>query len=249
MKLNEIKRMPLYESYKETLSVDLDGVVNLIMEHCSDALQSLDEPIVRGMNETEDFLQMHGESGERRSRNTDNYYTVIMDEVMAPGIPRRSKSIICGNYENMPHAQTYGALYAILPYNGVHVGYTDVDDMFDTPITIAGITEKAIRWNTRFKWMGIRDTSYADIVEDLTKYRDSDVVPDPPYQSWVEKVEDFDRTLRRAYDEAFAYSTTKDPRWNDGEPRELWIGGKCIAIKWHEWQDVKNRLRERMATS
>lgn len=54
----------------------LDGVVSLIMEHCGDALQSLDEPIVRGMNETEDFLQMHGESGERRSRNTDNYYTI-----------------------------------------------------------------------------------------------------------------------------------------------------------------------------
>lgn len=41
---------------------------------------------------------------------------------------------------------------------------------------------------TRFNQMGIRDTSYADIVEDLTNYRDSEVTPDPPYQSWVEKL-------------------------------------------------------------
>lgn len=241
MKLNEIKM--LREAYMEKLS-GLDEVVGLLREHCSDALRFINEPIVRGMTDSDPFIKLHGESGERRSRNTTNHYTVIMNEALPKEFPKRSAAIICGNYANIDHAMEYGTLYAVFPYNTTVVAWTDSDDMFYTPITIAGRTESAHTWNKRFLQMGIPDTSFTDIVEALTKYRDTGMVSGVPYQRWVDDVEDFDRELREAYDEPFDWSLPKSPRWNeDGEPRELWIGGECIGVKMDMLDKVKAALK------
>ena len=239
MKLNEIKM--LKEAYMEKLS-GLDEVVALIKANCSDAMKSLEEPIVRGMTDSGPYIQLHGEDGERKSRNTSNHYTLILDEVLPPEFPRRSKSIICASYDNYNHAEEYGELYAILPYNGVHVAWTPADDMFYTPIQIAGRSDSAEGWNRKFRQMEIPDTSYADIITALTKYRDTGMVSGTPYQSWVEDVEDFDAEFREAYDEPFDWSTTKNPRWNDGE-YEMWIGGKCIGVRLSDWNKVKAALK------
>lgn len=221
MKLHEVA-----EAYKTDLNVQ--EAWELLNKHCKDALKEINRPIVRGMTNIDSgFGIIHGEAGGRRSRNTTNHYTVILDAVLPKAFPKRSKSIICANWYGLNHADNYGTLYAIIPFDGVKIGVCPYMDMWDTEITLGGETGSIPGWNYWLKKVGVTENmSFEEMVKKLEE-------DDNPEYAWLTKIRDNVRDeLAEAYSEPFRLATTADSDvYNDeGDAREVWIGGKCVAI-------------------
>lgn len=243
--------MKLYEiikSYKSELSAD--EAWKKIETHCKDALKDLETPIVRGMKNFESgFGIIQGEASQRASANTSNHYTEILDAALAKdGFPKRSASIICANAENWEHADTYGVLHAIIPYDGVKIGVCPYGDMWETEISIGDWSKPIARWNSAFNGLKISDKSYEDLKRDLKKW-----ITDPPRkilndEKWIYEFNPstLDKQLKESFSEPFKLTTTaKSGVYNDGECREVWIGGKCVAIDIEIYQKLlKSKGRE-----
>lgn len=222
--------MKLYEiaGYKTDLAAE--EAWDLLNKHCKDALKDLNRPIVRGMtNMGTGFGIIHGEAGERRSRNTSNHYTVILDEVLPKEFPKRSKSIICANWYGMTHADRYGTLHAIIPFDGVKIGVCPYMDMWDTEITLGGETGSIPGWNYWLKKVGVTENmSFNEMVKTMEAHNGGD----SDYE-WLKKIQGNVREeLIKAYTKPFKVATTANSNiYNaDEDAREVWIGGKCVAI-------------------
>ncbi|WP_407305444.1 hypothetical protein [Acinetobacter sp.] len=211
----------------------------MIARFCKDAIPDLNNPIVRGTrgaSSTATVQLIHGAAGSRKSANTTNYYTVILDKVLTPlGFPKRSASIICANWKNRKHASGYGEMYAIIPFDGVKIGVCPNYDMWDTEIKLGGWTKTIQRWNREFKYMGVRDSdTYDKMIEILELKAESleDMGWKHSDETWMKAFLPglADKTFKDAYMKAFKLTTTKEASYNDGKRHEVWIGGKCVAI-------------------
>lgn len=241
MKLNQIKI--LREAHREDITGE--EAIALLRKHCKDALETIDTPIVRGMRMGDRFQLIAGEDGGRKSKNTSNYYTAILDEVLPGEFPRRSKSIICTSFEGFDYAKSYGTVYALFPFDGVDIGVCPSGDIWDVAITLGGMTHELPEWNSIFKEAGVPDTSYRDMIRKMREIRDSDV--DSDFKTFLIDLEaendgmDFEDMIASEYAMPFTHTTTANPDYNDGE-HELWISGKCVAIRWNIFLDIKEEL-------
>ena len=217
--------MKLFEIAQYKTDVDEEKIWDLLNTHCQDALGKL--PIVRGMNRFEKgYGVVHGEAGHRESANTTNHYTVILDEVLPENFPKRSKSIICSNWENRSHSKNYGFLYAIVPFDGVSIGICPEGDMFATEIKLSddANARPIQRWNSFYDDNDIRADSFPELLKDFKAFLSRRDFLDLNPKNIEEKI-------RTAYTEPFKCTTTADDSYyNDGTRHELWIGGKCVAI-------------------
>lgn len=111
-------------------------------QHCKNALAMLGNPLWRGMrNHSDPIIVIDPRSGKRKSENTTNYYTQIIDNSpYFKGWPKRSKSLICSS--GIDYAAGYsrsGGLYAIFPYDGVPIAVCPEEDMWSTPAAMPGL--------------------------------------------------------------------------------------------------------------
>lgn len=240
MRLQEIKI--LREDYKEEIK-SLDDVVDLLKRHCSDALKTIDKPIVRGMTDYGEFVKVKGEDGARKSQNTSNHYTMIMDAVLPSEFPRRSKSIICANYQGEFYAGSFGTVYAIFPYNGVKIGVCPGRDIWRLDIRLGETSDGIVAWNNKFGKMNLDDQNYDNFISGL-----SDAIEDAQGEGIayeLRDIQDLDKTIREAYSKPFKVADTAHADiYNDGITRELWIGGSCIAVRMDALPDVVAKLEE-----
>lgn len=246
MLLSELHQFKLLESYKRDIS--LEKAAELIEVNCKDALKHINTPLMRGTKLKEDAYILEGEAGTRESRNTSNHYTIILDEILPPlGYPKRSKSIILGNYENKDYVQEYGNIFAILPYDNIKIGVCYLHDIFGTK-TFIGSREQNIsleKMNEIFEKMNVPDYTYQDLVQYI-----EEVLDDTEDEHYDEAVKIFskgevDDIIRKAYSVKqlrMTLETTKTV-YDVLGPRELWIGGKCIAIKIEDDEILKDKLR------
>ena len=224
--------------YKQELSVE--RAAELIKAHCTDALKHADIPLVSGKKKaTAAAYLLQGELGQRESANTSNHYTIIMDEVLpALGYPKRSGSIILGNYANLDYVEDYGTVYAILPFDGSPIGVCPRFDIWHTQVNIGASFDNLERWNEFFEGAGVPDYTFADMVTYLEE------VLEDPYDSNFAKVSDVfvkgkvEKQLRAAFDPkhaGFQLAATKNiyTRFANA-PRELWIGAKCVAVRLYD---------------
>lgn len=220
MKLNEIAG----EQYKTDIATEKE-VWELINTHCKDSLDSLRTPLVRGMKRmSTGFGVIHGEAGSRKSANTSNHYTVILDAVMPKEFPRRSASIICANWKNRYYAEGYGYTHAIIPYDGVQIGVCPERDIFDTTVQLGTKSDKIYRWNDFMQNNDISDESFPALVKDFKELLGRKDL-------WGLKEETLEQTLEDGYLEDFQSATTASAEiYNDGQEHEVWVGGKCIAV-------------------
>lgn len=90
-----------------------------------------DTPIFRGVEDLypDHFYMVDPSKHDRVSRNTDNYYTLLIDN--SPNwtnYPKRSKSIICSTDEEA--ATAYGAVFRIIPKKGSRIGVCNDSDFW-----------------------------------------------------------------------------------------------------------------------
>lgn len=252
MKLYEIAQA---DTYKIELSED--RAVALIAKNCQHALKFLVTPIVRGMtgmhgyNENQTFMLVHGAAGERSSTNTSNHYTVILDKVLPPlGYPKRGSSIICGNFANRDHANNYGDLYAILPFDGTPIGVCPDFDMWGTPITLGDTTHDISDWNDIFVEMGVPEDveTFGEIIDTLVEIRANPDENEAEFP-WLFNIGEGKAAITQAFLEAYSkpfklISTDNKAFMHTGFPKEFWIGGKCIAISMDKFRAMREKLEK-----
>lgn len=134
MRAHELIEDRMYgDQPRRTIPLDLDSAIRLIKENCSDALKEerIGNRIYRGINLDADAAYFDPSSARpRRSRNTDNFVTLIMDNSPPwQAYPKRSRSMICTGALNK--ARAYGHVYMVLPYNGVKIGIAPKYDIWD----------------------------------------------------------------------------------------------------------------------
>lgn len=232
MKLHEIAEKPA--KYKTKMKKD--DAWELLNTHCKDAMKSFHTPIVRGMTPIPGgFGLIHGEAGARKSRHTSNHYTVILDAVLPSDYPKRSASMICANWDNLDHADGYGSLYAIFPFDDVKIGVCPDYDIWETEVMLGGVERNIPRWNLNFQDLGVNDTmSFDEMVQHLETLLEENDPAKHKLPDWLVKIKgNVRKAFAQGYSDPFRLATTAESRIydNDNEDRhELWIGGKCYAI-------------------
>ena len=231
------KQYLLNEAGAHKTALEVAEAVALIKEHCGDALK-LKEPLWRGMNPGSDSFLLNGEASTRESANTSNFYTNIMDNFLPSlGYPKRSKSIILAN--DLDTADAFGAVYAVFPYDGVKIGVCAAYDLWSTPSFQIGDSEDDHRihnWNGIWRSFDLPQSSYLEFV-DAIKEKMSDDSGGSIVESLIQifgTPDNVEAALEKAYSPEglkLELATTKTIDNYSDTKRELWIGGKCVAIR------------------
>jgi len=115
-------------------------VVKELRKYCSESISMVHEPlkIWRGMQDDRaSVLRIDTSVGKRKSENTSNHYTELMDHSpLYAGWPKRSKSLICTTDVN--YAADFGTPYAIFPYNGMKIAVCPTYDLWQLRVDSAG---------------------------------------------------------------------------------------------------------------
>lgn len=242
------------EQYKRSISGE--EVIEILRTKCKDFLAgSPDRPLVRGMSGSDESYIVHGEAGGRKSANTTNHYTAILNHTLGKkGYPLRSKSIICGNMENKEYARGFGDnLFAIIPFDGVKIGVCPTFDLWE--VTLAkglntGVERlKMETLNFWFDGARVPDSSFDEIVDFIEQMFKQPVksLNDHAKRLLTYFTEgEVAEQLERAYGEecGFRLVTTKDVNDLPLKRREMWVGGKCLAVPMEEYEHLLSKVQE-----
>jgi hypothetical protein len=106
-----------------------------ILEECDFYKNNKTNPLWRGSKSTtEEFVFIDPASGVRKSQNTANYYTILMDNSpYYEGWPKRSQSLVCSlSYQKADNYARQHIPYAVIPLNGSKIGVCPRSDIWDT---------------------------------------------------------------------------------------------------------------------
>ena len=231
--------------------ISIEKATELLASQASDADNRFDNPLWRGSkNMTEEAYIINGEAGNRTSANTSNHYTLIMDRFLPPhDYPKRSKSIILANDANKDYARGFGTRYAIFPYDGVKIGVCSDNDLWHTYLKIGNAREITIEdWNNIFKNLRISDENYVDlkfsIMSEMSENefaKSTSSTDEIFFKAFGNNMSKVESILRDAYSPEslkLHLATSADIEKYEDTPRELWISGKCIAIREDIWEKM-----------
>ena len=130
-----MSRLNRYITESRAQAIDEDKFIDLARKNCSDILKyysnGSNKRIYRGGSLRSEFGYADvSKFEERKSRNTNNYYTLIMNHSKSwKQYPKRN--LICST--DYMYASGYGnKLSLVLPYNGVKIGVCSSDDIWDS---------------------------------------------------------------------------------------------------------------------
>lgn len=242
----------LFESYKIKELEDLEEAENIIREKCSG--MDIKDALWRGMRGDSKCYILNGESGSRKSINTTNYYTQIIDHFIkkeGPEYPLRSKSIICGTYPMKEYLHTYGPkTYAIFPFDDVKIGLLPTHDIWRLSHDKEN-KYRMLKLNNMFEEYGISDGSYESFLSSLKDYIKNYKEPEKDsmvdtfgndlidiFGNDVNKVESILEKLYGIDSLGIKFITNKDLKDANHNKRELWVSGKCLAIEKTEYEKM-----------
>ena len=110
-------------------SISLEQAMETIRENCKDFLKK-GSILYRGVDDSNDAaLIISPANFERKSRNTTNHYTLLMDNLPAwKSYPKRSKSIICAT--DIEYASNMGYAYRVYMFDGSKIGVCPTNDLW-----------------------------------------------------------------------------------------------------------------------
>lgn len=251
MKINEISK----KKYKKK-ELEIGKVADYLRKNCSQFLSNnLDTPLYRGTwSEYESgAVKIDTASGTRRSENTWNYYTLLMDN--SPYFaewPKRSKSLICST--NHRTASDYGYVMALIPEDGAKIGIVPAEDIWHVSFDFTDIFNDGYEKHKMdyeklpyvMKQLGFPDTSYDQLVKHTTKpsfkeafkekFPDSKISPEEFIPYLLEKMapENLGMHMR----------TTENFRAAGFGRNECWVEGKCVLIEYERYEQIKAALKK-----
>lgn len=129
--LTEFKTGRRAREYSEPRSkpISFEEARELIHTKCKNTIQQ-NGHYFRGIHKVRgDYLLFKSGNTERKSANTSNYYTLLLDNLPNwKKFPKRSKSIICSS--GIQKALDYGHVYDVYPYDSATVAVCPKDDLW-----------------------------------------------------------------------------------------------------------------------
>ena len=112
--------MKTYESYvNKFIGIEklTKKIFSSLLNNCQD-FNFDDKAIYRGIDLPGEYYLVDPSKWTRKSRNTQNYYTLIMSNSDDwKNIPPRNKSIICSFDKNITRNYGYGNVFRVIPFN------------------------------------------------------------------------------------------------------------------------------------
>lgn len=141
----QFKQFLLNEAKNIIIEIDKKTAVQTIKNNCKDFLNLYKKSknlLYRGSRSTNgSFSYGDSSKGTRKSKNTENYYTLIIDNSSDwKQYPKRSKSFICTTSKN--YAGDYGIPNLVFPKDGTSFGICPKGDIWNSFKTVEYDLEK-----------------------------------------------------------------------------------------------------------
>lgn len=229
----------------------IDEAITLIKKHCS---QSIKSPIYRGIKNG--ALALIGDStvSERRSKNTDNYYTIILDNIFQnTKYPLRSRSFICTT--NIRKTYNYGSTYMVFPYDNTYIGVCPDNDIWDISIFHEDDHYSLSNLNHMYSNMDLSDDNYSAFIKSCVEnFHENKKVREffTGSQYWDDVDEDdadelhdmIASIIELMYDpDHLGFELADNKSIGSYKANEVWFSGKCIMIHEDQYNTIKDQLK------
>lgn len=240
----------LIENDKEYKRViDVEEALKLIKKYCSN--MDISKPYWRGTKDGGDAYIIDGSKGYRKSKDTGNYYTLLIDHFSKSGNPLRSKSIICISNPGYNYAAHYaiinnGEYYAVFPYDNAKIGFVGAQDMWDVNINIGKLTYSITKLNEIYKACNLNDDSYDDFIKgikDILQKDKVDINENMIHRIFESDVNNVEPYLKHAYNDSLNFKYGTSATIDNNTESEIWISGNCVLIRYDIWEDIQKTLK------
>lgn len=246
------------------VKVDAEKAIALLNAHCKNALWMLEEnaPIYRGDTQVKfpnsGFMVVDTEATERKSENTTNFYTIILDNHPdRKNFPKRSRSFIASTDKD--YASGYATWpqepYVIIPADDAKIGFVNNEDAWDTPIKLFGESSTIDRFNTKFDYM--LKLRRSPVINDFYEFDKLLKNSNPEALKSFKTEFDLSNGEVKAFKDHFldniwkaysakstghtAHTTATMPHKSRSE---VWVGGKVVLIKMNVWDKMRQAIKQ-----
>jgi hypothetical protein len=204
----------------------------------------------------DDFLYGDSETSVRKSRNTKNYYTLIMDNSSQwENFPKRSKSFVCSSGSN--YASDFGYVFVAFPVDGTDIGICPTFDLWGASekkhkgVDYDGINSLLFNF-AHTNNVKIDDSNYQRFKDSLNALGKKIKNAPPVTNNFKHYERDFKNKLIKNADDLMGYLETvfspekfelqNTKNFNPPADRELWFSGKCIFVANREVYNIIKAL-------
>lgn len=249
-------------TYKD---LTVEAAIKFLNAHCKDAIWMLEKnrPLWRGISDIKepgissikDFALVDTSLTTRKSNNTTNYYTVILDNnPLNKDFPKRSKSFV--GTTSLEHAEGYSArgtdsTFAMIPTGRAKIGIVNHADMWHTKIHLFGLSKSIEQFNSDFHFLfDYPEEVTIDMFKDFDKKLENGDVEaiDRFYRTFGSDIRKWDYHLNFLKQIFGAYSSkgtghewcyaSNFPKRALHEMTEVWVSGKIVLIRYDMWNSL-----------
>ena len=238
--------------------LDAEKAFRMAIENCRDAESWIlnNKPLWRSMSggvSKTGCAVVDTSATERKSENTTNYYTMILDNnPYCEEFPKRSRSFICSTSRYRAEAFS-GELFALLPFDKVKMGVVHDTDMWDVNIELFGKVRAIDTFNSYFRHMDLEPTlesfEHFDKMLKQEEPNDEKAAFETEFHLFGEKAKLHEREFLHSVWEAyspkntgFSIATTKSAELP--KDSEIWVGGKCMIFSAERWEEFRRLAKD-----
>jgi len=233
-----------------TKSISRDVALDLVRKNCKQMIKTkFKTEFYRGIDGAIDFGVIDPSKFTRKSRNTTNYYTLMIDNLPSwKAYPKRSKSIICSTDREMASRYSSGQnALRVIPYDGTTIGVCSGVDIwwsFDTtsgPLfllnnKIDGILKQLEGFNAsnELKWKNL-----VSLMSDADKLKDTIRTNIGEWEKSNKPLLSVLESMINPKKNGFKIAKIGDSLPRD---REVWTDSICVLISSGEYGDFMEAL-------
>lgn len=237
----------LENKHKESIS--LEEAIYIVQTKCK---KSIHNKIWRGGGFEDGIYLMDSSKTVRRSANTANHYTLILDHINnKKDLPLRSKSFIMSGSQDI--AEQFGTCLRIIPFDDAKIGLTGEEDFWYVQLNTDDDLDFEY-FGALFSNLKISNKSYEELVDSCVKKliilrenaKTDDV--DQNDEQFLNIFKDFnadkngiEKALEKAFDCGLQYCTGATAIGKT-KTNELWLSGKCLAVTDEIYDEIKKAL-------
>lgn len=239
--------------------VELKEARRIFLEKCSDAkwMAQINAPIYRGdrnaapkIRET-GFAVVDPSLTERKSQNTWNHYTVILDNnPKTKEFPKRSRSFIASTDDD--YAGGFGEVSVVIPFNGTKIGVVNSMDIWDVPVVLFGRRITFDQFSDYMQGMDVKE-NIEDFKRVDSELRDGNKklivgLHNHFPHATAEDANNFLKKIFTAFDPIstqFESLTTKTLKKVMEHKSEVWVGGPCLVMSRVAWDKLRKELTKK----
>lgn len=233
-------------------SIDLETAIDIVKKNC---MKSIDVNLWRGGGYSDKLYLLDSSKTVRRSANTGNHYTLIMDHFNAKNnLPLRSRAFICSGSKDI--AEQFGSLMRLIPFDNAQIGNTGEDDLFYVPIHNKHLKSLDFEmFASIFSIADIPATSFDAIVDGviakLNKLKELDKIDDNDQELFIlfkdveYTKEGITNKLKALFDPdnlGFKFYTGATATGKLGR-YECWVSGKCLVVTPDMYDEIKKAVK------